>query len=102
MMKQILADRNGTCVSIHTTDDGEIRFDGQMLRGSSEYEYCIIVEPKDFDTIRLALGGSDDADMQELIMANRVSIFEQGEATWLKSLGIEYGFSNYFDSDFFG
>lgn len=99
MSKDILIERGDTCVWIEMKD-GDLRISGQTLRGSSEYEYFITVEPQHFGAIRQDLSGGADDDVIGLIKAHRERIFAQGETTWLKSLGIEHGFSNYFDADF--
>ncbi len=100
MGKRVLTDRDDTCVWIEIKD-GKLLISGQVLRGGSEYEYFITVESKDFDTIRDALGAPDHEDMIDMLRAHREEIYAHGESTWLKSLGIEFGFSNYFDADFF-
>lgn len=101
MSQEVLIERGKTCVWIEELPDGNLRISGQTLTADSEYEYFITVEPKDFDTIRQDLGGSATDDVIDLIKADRERLFSLGEATWLKSLGIDYGFANYFDRDFF-
>lgn len=101
-MTRVFTEKGTACVWIALTSAGALRLSGQDFcgfAGTTEYEYFITVQPDDFATIRTALHESPDADIIEAMCAQADMIFAMGEATWLKSLGITFGFANWYGFD---
>ena len=98
MTRRVFIQR-GTChVDISMAGEAA-RLSGQDLggfAGADEYEYWITIQSEDFPVIRSALGAGPDDDVIEVLCANAEMIFTKGERTWLRAIGIEPGFSNYF------
>jgi len=85
------------------TPRGQLEIAGQDLGPPSamggEYEYFLTVEPGDIPRVVAALGGDEGDDVLPLLQTNGELIYHAGEQTWLKSLGIEPGFSSYSSMD---
>ncbi len=98
----MFTERGACCVWIELTDEGALKLSGQDLggfMGTKEYEYFITVQPRDFGTINAALCQPADADVMASMCAHADEIFTHGESTWLKDLGIDFGFINHHSFD---
>lgn len=91
--------KRGTCCVWIETIDGSVRLSGQDLGGfpgTDEYEYWITIHPQDFTRIRDALGAGPDSDIEDLLCAHAEMIYSLGELTWLRLIGADPEFFNYF------
>jgi hypothetical protein len=74
------------------TEHGDLVFEGQDLNGwlgSAEYEYWVSAPAALVPRVVVALGGSPGDDVLSLLAANAEEVVTRGEATWLRSLGID-------------
>ncbi|MEU1378280.1 hypothetical protein ABZ442_32210 [Streptomyces triculaminicus] len=74
--------------------EGKLLIQGQDLN-NGEYEYMLSVPEAEIPKVVAALGGAPGDDVLELLAAHGPEIVRFGEMRWLKSLGIEPGFSSY-------
>ncbi|GHG66310.1 MULTISPECIES: hypothetical protein [Streptomyces] len=74
--------------------EGKLLIQGQDLN-NGEYEYMLSVPEADIPKVVAALDGAPGDDVLELLAARGTEIVQFGEMRWLKSLGIEPGFSSY-------
>ncbi|MFI2078192.1 hypothetical protein [Streptomyces triculaminicus] len=74
--------------------EGKLLIQGQDLN-NGEYEYMLSVPEAEIPKVVAALDGAPGDDVLELLAANGTEIVAFGEMRWLKSLGIEPGFSSY-------
>ncbi|WP_171166165.1 hypothetical protein [Streptomyces sp. I05A-00742] len=85
---------NRLYVNARLDADGRLHIEGQDL-SRGEYEYMLSVKPDEIPLVVTALGGADGDDVLDLLAANGTEIVHFGEMRWLKSLGVEPGFSSY-------
>ncbi|MBO0652889.1 hypothetical protein J1792_08830 [Streptomyces triculaminicus] len=74
--------------------EGKLLIQGQDLN-NGEYEYMLSVPEAEIPKVVAALDGAPGDDVLELLAARGTEIVQFGEMRWLKSLGIEPGFSSY-------
>jgi hypothetical protein len=87
--------QDGLTVSIHLTDEGDLRFAGHDLSGhpfSNEYEYWVTIPAVDVPIVVSALGGRPGDNVLELMADHAATIVRRGERAWVESLGIEPSF----------
>ncbi len=96
-----LYDRNGHHIWAELNSEGSLVISGQDLRppnGWEEYEYAFTILPEDSSLIGVALDGTHDDSVLQLLSANAGRIVP-GVQSWLDSVGARYKFWNRIETD---
>lgn len=95
MREVTLEDRDGLHVTVSLrADDGAMVIRGEVHRqspwGAEDYEYSMVVSPKDVPRVMGALGAPDaGVDPLDVMLAHKHDVMLAGERAWLRSIGIE-------------
>ncbi len=95
MREVTLQDRDGLHVAVSLrADDGALVIHGDVHRqspwGAENYEYSMVVSPKDVPRVLSALGAPDTGmDPLDVMLAHKRDVMLAGERAWLRSIGVE-------------